>query len=113
MRGNLGPRDGILYQTVSRLPVANRAFLGSWMVDTHQEGNSQRSAPQRRHTAHLRCHSRRAPRKPRGWDQEVIRHTAHLGRVHSPSWSLELLGPGKGTKCRPNRVCAFVEYPRT
>ena len=28
-RGNLGPRDGILHQTVSRLPVANQVFLGS------------------------------------------------------------------------------------
>ena len=53
-RGNLGPRDGILHQTVSRLPVANQVFLGSWMVDIQQEGLRQRSAPQRRHTAHLR-----------------------------------------------------------
>ena len=45
---------------------------------------------------------------------EVIRCTAHLGRVRSPStWSPELLGPGKGTKHRPNQICAFVEYPRT
>ena len=48
-RGKLGPRDGILYQTASRLPVANQVFLGSWTVDIHQEGRSQRSAPQRRH----------------------------------------------------------------
>ena len=27
-RGDLGPRDGILCQTVSRLPVANQVFLG-------------------------------------------------------------------------------------
>ena len=53
-RGNLSPRDGILHQTVSRLPVANQVFLGSWMVDICQEGHSQRSAPQRRHMAHLR-----------------------------------------------------------
>ena len=32
-RGNLGPRDGILHQTVSRLPVANQVFLGSWTID--------------------------------------------------------------------------------
>ena len=44
---------------------------------------------------------------------EVIRCTTHLGRVCSPStWLPELLGP-KGTKLRPNRVCAFVEYLRT
>ena len=63
--------------------------------------------------------SRCAPRKPRGWDPEVIRRTAHLGRVHSPStWSPELLGPGQSEpksrpKHRPKGVCAFVEYPRT
>ena len=53
-RGNLSPREGIFHQTVSRLPVANQVFLGSWMVDLHQEGHSQRSVHQRRHTAHLR-----------------------------------------------------------
>ena len=42
---------------------------------------------------------------------EAIRRIPHLGRVHSPSnWSPELLGPGKGTKLRPNWVCTFVEY---
>ena len=39
-RGKLGPRDAILYQTASRLPVANQVFLGSWMVDIFQEGHS-------------------------------------------------------------------------
>ena len=75
-RGNLGPRDGILHQTASKLPVANQVFLGSWMADICQEGHRQRSAPQRRHMAHL-------------------------------------LTSGKGTKRRPDRVCAFVEYRRT
>ena len=68
VRGNLGPRDGILYQTVSRLPVANQVFLGSWMVDIHQEGRSQRSAPQRRHIAHLRRYAHCTPRKLSDWD---------------------------------------------
>ena len=27
------PETGILDQTVSRLPVANHVFLGSWMID--------------------------------------------------------------------------------
>ena len=69
VRGNLSPRDSILYQTASRLPVANQVFLGSWMVDICQEGCSQRSAPQRRHTAHLRWRSHCTPKKPSGWDQ--------------------------------------------
>ena len=34
---NLGPRDSIFHQTVSRLPVAHHAFLGSWTVDVGQE----------------------------------------------------------------------------
>ena len=41
-RGNLGHREGILYQTASRLPVANQDFLGFWKVDIHPEGRSQR-----------------------------------------------------------------------
>ena len=113
-RGKLGPGVGIFYQTASRLPVAKQVFLGSWTVAIQREGCCQRSCPQRRHTARLRQRSRCAQRKPNGWDGEVIRCTAHLGSVHWPStWSPELLGPGKGTKRRPDRVCAFVEYPRT
>ena len=78
-RGKLIPRDSILHQTASRLPVANQVFLGSWMVDICQEGHSQRSAPQRRHTAHLRWHSCCTPRKPSSWDGKMIRHTAPPG----------------------------------
>ena len=59
---------GILYQTASMLPVAKQVFLGSWMVNIHQEGQSQRSALQRRHMAHLRRCSHCEPRKPSGWD---------------------------------------------
>ena len=62
-RGNLHPRDGILYQTVSKLPVANQVFLGPWTVDICQEGHSQRSAPQKRHMAHMRRRSHCTPRK--------------------------------------------------
>ena len=36
------------------------------------------------------------------------------GKVHSSStWLSELLGPGKGTKGRPNHICIFVDYLRT
>ena len=68
-RSKLSPRDGSLSQTVSRLPVANQVFLGSWTVDICWEGLSQRSAPQRRHTAPLSQRSRCAPREPSGRDQ--------------------------------------------
>ena len=65
---NLTPRDGIFNQTVSRLPAANHVFLRSWMVDILQEGRSLRSAPQRRHTAHLRRCFHCTPRKASCWD---------------------------------------------
>ena len=68
-RVNLNPRDGILHQIVSRLPVANQVFLGSWTVDICWEGRSQRSAPQRRNMAQLRWCSHCAPRKPSSWDR--------------------------------------------
>ena len=79
MRGNLGPRDSILHQTVSRPPVAKQVFLGSWTVDIHQEGCSQRSAPQRRHMAHLKQRSHCAPRKLSGWD-------GGGDKTHRPTW---------------------------
>ena len=126
-RGNLGLRDGILYQTVSRLSVANQVFLGSWMVDICQEGHSQRSAPQRIHMAHLRCHSCCAPRKPSDWDGDKMHRPTcrvctcktpghlsclYLGRAEYtgptesvPLWSTrepepERLRPGKCTQTR-------------
>ena len=37
------------------------------MVDIRQEGRSQRSAPQKRQTAHLRRRTCCTPRKPSGW----------------------------------------------
>ena len=108
------PQRGILYQAASRHPVANQTPLGFWMVDFCQEGRSQRSAPQKRHMAHWRRVHPLPPRKPSGWTREVVRCTPHLGRQRSPStWSPELLGPGKGKKRRPNRVCPFVDYLRT
>ena len=47
MRGSLGPRDSILHQTVSRLPVTNEVFLGSWTVDICQK--SEISSPEETH----------------------------------------------------------------
>ena len=78
-RGNLGPRDVILHKTVSRSPVANKVVLGSWTVDICQEGRSQRSAPQRRHMAHLWWHSHFTPRNLSGWNQED-------DKMHRPTW---------------------------
>ena len=66
-RGQSQPQRGIIYQTASGL-LANQDFLGFWMVDIHQAGRSQRSAPQRRHRAHLRRCAHCTPKKLSTWD---------------------------------------------
>ena len=66
-KGNQGPREATStkLQTGS---IADQEFLGFWTVDIHWEGRSQRSAPQKRHTAHLRRCDPCTPRKPSGWN---------------------------------------------
>ena len=82
------PETGILHQTVNRLPVANHIFPGCWMADICQEGHNLRSAPQSRHTAHLRWCSRGPPGKlsglDRGWG--VIKMLSPSGTVCSQSY---------------------------
>ena len=69
MEGGIrGPREAS-YTKLQADFVANQDFLGFWMVDICQEGRSQRSAPQKRHTAHLRRLARCTPRKLSGWDE--------------------------------------------
>ena len=77
------PPRGILYQAASRHPVANQNPLGFWMVDFCWEGHSQRSAPQKRHTAHWRWEHPFSPRKPSCWDQGC-------DKTHSPPGETEL-----------------------
>ena len=105
-RGNLDPRDSILHQTVSRLPVANQVFLGSWMVDICKEGRSLRSPPQRRHMAHLRWLSCGAPRKLSSWDWggDKMRCTPRVVRLPS-TWSPELLDLGRAQNAGPTSLC--------
>ena len=68
----------------------------------------------RRFAARGSAPQRRLMAKQSGWTGETVRRTAHLRRRRVPStWSSEMLRPGKGTECGPNRACAFVEYPRT
>ena len=134
--GQSWPQRQHLHQTVSRPQVANQVYLGFWMVDIHQEGHCQRSAPQKRHMAHLRWCSCCTPRKPSSWDHEgdkMHRSTwgecAHqapvylscldLGRAKNagptesvPLWSTqepepEQLRPGK---CTQPKVC-FRQIP--
>ena len=68
-KGAIGALERHPLPTASRLPVANQDFLGFWTVDILQEGHSQGSAPQKRHTAHLRQAHPLPPRKPSGWDR--------------------------------------------
>ena len=74
-RIKLGPRDSILLQTASRLPVANQDLLGFWTVNIHENGCSQRSAPLKRHMAHLRGHACCHPGSPAVGTREAIRCT--------------------------------------
>ena len=48
--------------------IANQGFLGFWTVYIRWEGRSLRSAPQKRHMAHLRRCAGCTPRKPNGRD---------------------------------------------
>ena len=112
-RGTLGPRDGIPYQTV-RLPVANQVFRDpGWLTSIRRvaaRDQRPRRDTQRTWDGTPTVH----PGNRAAGTREVIKRTARLGRVCLPTtWSPELLGPGKGMKHRPNRVCASVEYPRT
>ena len=129
----LAPETGILHQTVSRLPIVNQVFLGSWTVDIYQEGHSPRSTPQRRHTAHLRLvlswHIQETEwLGPGKWwrctvhlgecTHKVPGHLSYsdLGSVQNArptesvplqsTWEPEWLSPGKCMKCRaPLRQC--------
>ena len=53
------------------------------MVDILQDGGNQRSALQRRHTAHLRQCSHGAPRKPSAWDWGGDKRHYQIGSVLS------------------------------
>jgi len=65
---NLGPSDCILHQTVSRVPVANLLFLSTLTVDICEDCHNLRSAPKRRHMAHLEFCSHSTSGKPSGGD---------------------------------------------
>ena len=67
-RGKLGPREASSTKLQAG-SIANEDFLGFWTVDICQEGHSQRLAPQRIHTAHLRGARLQSPRKLSGWDR--------------------------------------------
>ena len=66
--GNHSPREASSAKLQAG-SVANQDFLGFWTVDIRREGSSQRSTPQKRHTAHLRRCASHTPRKPSSWDR--------------------------------------------
>ena len=66
-RGNCGPREASSTKLQAGF-IDNQDFLGFWMADIHQEGQSQRSAPQKRHMTHLRRRACCTSRKLSGWD---------------------------------------------
>ena len=128
--GNHSPREASSAKLQAG-SVANQDFLGFWTVDIRREGRSQRSAPQKRHTEHLRRRAGCTPRKPSGRDGggkklqpppgrdcacQAPGHLScpDLGRAQNtrptksaPLWSTqepepEQLRPGK---CIPPRAC--------
>ena len=112
----------ILQQTMSRLPVANHIFLGSWMADNCQEGHSLRSAPWR-DTGHTWDGGFTA--LPENWVTETMEVITWFynppGKEHLTStWLSRLLRSGKGKHTHTHThthtikwVRALVEYLRT
>ena len=101
-RGKLGPREASSTklqagtQSLTKIP-----WDSVWLTSAGRVA-ARDQLPRRdiRHTGDGRtcCHSGNRVAGTR----EVIRRTPHLGRQLSPStWLPELLGPGKGKKCRP------------
>ena len=79
-------------------------FLGTWTVDMHQEGHSQRSAPQRRHTAHVGRCSHYAPRKPSCWDRGGDKTHCTPGEcAHQAPHHLSCLDLGRAQNAGPTK----------
>ena len=105
---NLCPRGQVFHQTVSRLPVVNQDFLGSWKVhiSQDQECHSLRSVPQRRHTAYQGLQE--AEQSGRG---RFLRCTAQLGQcTHQELGQLSCLDLS-AQNTQP--ICDLMEHPQT
>ena len=106
-RGQSRPHRGIIYQTASKLRCQPR--LLEILDGRHPLRGSQPeiSSPEETNGTPekvRRLYTQKTERQGWGGDKSQ--------RPCSPStWSPELLGPWKGTKRRPNRVCTFEEYP--
>ena len=139
-RGNCGPREASSTKLQAGF-IDNQDFLGFWMADIHQEGQSQRSAPQKRHMTHLRRRACCTSRKLSGWEGRGIQthpspggDCAHqapghlnyfdLGRAQNtgPTESVPLgstrepepeqLRPGNCTQPGPTSDSSLAEQPR-
>ena len=106
--GNRGPREAS-YTKLQADFFANQDFLGFWMVEIWQEGHSQRSAPQKRHTAHLRRRARCTPRKPSGWDGGGIKSQPSTGynRAHQAPGHLSCSDRGRAQNTSPIKSAAL------
>ena len=76
--GNHSPREAFSTKLQADF-IANQDFLGFWKVDIRWEGRSQRSAPQKRHKAHLRRHAIAHPEHQVAGMGEAISHSLQLG----------------------------------
>ena len=96
-RGNLGPREASSTKLQAGPRLLTRTSWDSGRLTSTGRG-AVRDQLRRRDTAHLSRPCPLPPRKPSGWDGEVMRRTPHLGRLCWPSpWSPEPLGPGRQT----------------
>ena len=99
---NRGPREASSTKLQAG-SFANQDSLEFWTVNIHREGRSQRSAPQRRHTAHLKGCACCTPRKPSGWDGG--------GNKSQPSTGEDSVRQAPGhLSCS---VCASEDHPST
>ena len=75
------------------------------MVDTRQEGHSQRSAPHRRHMAHMRRCSHCAPGKPSNQDQggDKMHCPTQVESAHQASGRLSCSDLGRAQNAGPTK----------
>ena len=100
-RGNLGPREASSTKLQAGPRLLTRTSWDSGRLTSTGRG-AVRDQLRRRDTAHLSRPCPLPPRKPSGWDGEVMRRTPHLGRLCWPSpWSPEPLGPGRANTAGP------------
>ena len=111
--GNRGPREASSTKLQAGF-IANQDFLGFWMVDIHWEGCSQRSAPQKRHMAHLRRCAGCTPRKLSSRDGGDGKLQPSIGGDHTRQapghMSCSDLGRAQNSTQTSQSLCGVPEY---